>query len=141
MNTIQQQLIEICERHHVDALYAFGSRALQAKRVFEDAATADGLSVSDLDIGVKTSPEKHLSLEEKVAMAQEFETLFDVSKVDLIDLNQSDPFLAADVIRGERLFCRDDIAADEYELYVLRRAGDSAYLERKRMELILNRHL
>ncbi len=141
MNTIQEQLFEICKRHHLDAVYAFGSRALAAKSAVEKALpTADASSASDLDIAVKASPKAHLSLEEKVTMAQELETLFAVSKVDLIDLNQSDPFLAADVIRGERLFCRNEIAADEYELYVLRRAGDSAYLERERMELILNRH-
>lgn len=142
MTTIQEQLFEICKRHHVDALYAFGSRSLEAKRALERATSrADGPFASDLDIGVKASSKEHLSLEEKVTLAQEMETLFHVSNVDLIDLNQSDPFLAADVIRGERLFCRDEIAADEYELYVLRRAGDSAYLERNRMELILNRHL
>ena len=40
------------------------------------------------------------------------------------------PFLAVNVIRGERLFCSDRYAADEYELYILRRAGDLAELER-----------
>ena len=50
---------------------------------------------------------------------------------------EADPFVAAEVVRGERLFAADDYAADEYELYVLRRAGDLAQLERERMALVL----
>ena len=50
--------------------------------------------------------------------------------------NEADPFLAANIIRGERLFCADVLAADEYELYVLRRAGDLAPLERERLSLL-----
>jgi hypothetical protein len=51
--------------------------------------------------------------------------------------SQTDPFLAAEIIRGERLFTKDEHEADEYELYVLRRAGDLAPLERERMALVL----
>jgi len=41
------------------------------------------------------------------------------------------------VIRGERLFAHDESVADEYDLYVLRRAGDLIPLERERMTLVL----
>ena len=46
-------------------------------------------------------------------------------------------FLAADVIRGERIYCEDEIRADEYELYVLRGTGDLAPLERERLSFVL----
>ena len=51
-------------------------------------------------------------------------------------LSEADPFLSANIVRGERLFCRDPYAADEYELYILRRAGDLAPLEKERLGLI-----
>jgi hypothetical protein len=54
-------------------------------------------------------------------------------------LPEADPFVAAEVIRGERLFADDEDAADEYDLYVLRRAGDLAPFERERIEMILGR--
>ena len=41
------------------------------------------------------------------------------------------------MIRGERLYAQDDHAADEYDLYVLRRAGDLAPFERARMAFVL----
>ncbi|MEJ2560682.1 MAG: hypothetical protein P8186_31555, partial [Anaerolineae bacterium] len=65
------------------------------------------------------------------------EDLFAVGRVDLIFLPEADPFLAANVIRGERLYARDEYEADEYDLYVLRRAGDLIPLERERMALVL----
>ena len=55
-----------------------------------------------------------------------------------VALAEADPFLAANIIRGERLYALDPDEADEYELYVLRRAGDLAELERERMALILH---
>lgn len=34
------------------------------------------------------------------------EDLFEVERVDLVSLRDADPFLAANIIRGERLLCR-----------------------------------
>jgi hypothetical protein len=44
--------------------------------------------------------------------------------------------LSTNIVRGERIFCRDPYAADEYELYILRRAGDLAPFEKDRLSLI-----
>jgi hypothetical protein len=65
------------------------------------------------------------------------EDLFNVERVDLVCLPETDPFLAANIVRGERSYGRDEYEADEYDLYILRRAGDLAPLERERMALIL----
>lgn len=61
----------------------------------------------------------------------------DVCRVDLVVLTEADPFLAINVVRGEGLYARDEREADDYKLYVFRRAGDLAPLERERMALIL----
>jgi hypothetical protein len=55
----------------------------------------------------------------------------------LVFLGEANPFVAAEIIRGERLFASDSHEADEYELYVLRRAGDLALLERERIARVL----
>jgi len=52
-------------------------------------------------------------------------------------LEDADPFLAAEIIKGERLFARDEYEADEFDLFVLRRAGDLIPLKRERLNLIL----
>jgi hypothetical protein len=74
---------------------------------------------------------------EKVRLALDLEDFLGCSRVDLVVLDEADPFLAAEIIRGERLYAQDTYIADEYDLYVLRRAGDLIPLERERIALIL----
>lgn len=74
---------------------------------------------------------------EKVRLTIDLEDLLRVKKVDLVVLPEADPFLAANVIRGERIYCEDEHAADEYGLYILRRAGDLIPLEEERIRLIM----
>ena len=57
-------------------------------------------------------------------MASAFSDLFAFEAIDLADMSQVDPFVAANIVRGERLYCADRMYADELDLYVLRRAGD-----------------
>ena len=92
---------------------------------------------SDADIGVQPLSGKKWFVREKVELAGLLEELLAISRVDLVCLSEADPFVAAEIIRGERLFAADSHEADEYELYVLRRAGDLAPLERERMALVL----
>ena len=78
-----------------------------------------------------------LSVREKAEWAVALENLMGVDRVDLVLLPQADTFLAVNIIRGERMFCRDEYEADVYELYILRRAGDLAPFERLRIECIM----
>jgi predicted nucleotidyltransferase len=133
----RKELEEICRRHGVEILYAFGSRAMEIKDFFEGKGKLSSSAPSDMDIGVKVRQAPPFSVQEKVRLSLELEDLLDVNRVDLCVLNDADPFLAAEVIRGERIYCKDEFQADEYELYVLRRAGDLAPLERERLSLVL----
>ena len=139
MKTFEKELHAVAEDFHLDAIYLFGSRAKEAAERLEGReSTAGGqATASDLDIGVKPLPGVRFSVKEKSQLACVLEDLFSVARVDLVVLPEADPFLAANVIRGERVFHRDSDRADEYELYILRRAGDLAPLERERMALIL----
>ena len=125
----------LCRQYDLHILYAFGSRGKQAYAWLAEAGTLLPPGTSDLDIGVK--PAAPLPVRQKVELAVALEDLFGVNRVDLVVLPEADPFLAANVIRGERLFADDAYLADEYDLYVLRRAGDLALMERERQELIL----
>lgn len=57
--------------------------------------------------------------------------------VNLAFFHEVGLFVAANIVRGERLFERDIREADEFELYVLRRAGDLAHLEWERQAIIM----
>jgi hypothetical protein len=91
-----------------------------------------------VDIAVRPIPGYQPSVRDKARLAAELEDLLQVSRVDLVLLPEADPFLAVNAIRGEPIYRRDKDRADEYELYLLRRAGDLAHLERERMAMTLD---
>lgn len=86
---------------------------------------------------MKPGSGKRLSIDEVLGLGSALEELLATRRVDVVDLSAADPFLAANAIRGERLHVRDPHLADEYDLYVLRRAGDLACWERQRLDAIL----
>jgi len=136
LTDIKRVIDETCKRFGVEILYTFGSRAREIYRLVEGERLLDRTATSDVDIGIKTRPATTLSVHEKVQLSMALEDILGVDRVDLCLLEEVDPFVAANIIRGERLYCDDPYRADEYELYVLRRAGDLAFLERERLSLI-----
>jgi hypothetical protein len=67
----------------------------------------------------------------------ELEDLLGVGRVDLVSLPEAPPFLAVEIVNGELLYEVDPDRAAEYELYVLRRAGDLAPFEHERVRGVL----
>lgn len=118
------RLKEIAEQHpEVRALYLFGSRL-----------TGDARPDSDVDIGVLyRAPEP---LETTLALEDTFERALG-RRVDVVDIARAGAFLAFDIVRGERVFCRDMADADRFELYVLARTGDLLPFERQRQALLI----
>jgi predicted nucleotidyltransferase len=102
--------------------------------VFGSRERGDAHAGSDLDVGVlgrarldlRTIVHLQDALEERLGMP-----------VDVVDLSPAGAFLALDAVRGERVFERDPLALDEFDLYVLRRAGDLAFFERERRQALL----
>ena len=135
--SLSDRLESFCRCQHVEALYLFGSRTGEIQEAICSDRLESGQS-SDVDIAVKLPGDRTLSVREKAELAVGLENLLGVDRVDLVLLSEADPFIAVNAIRGERVFCRDEYAADEYELYVLRRAGDLARFERMRIERIMD---
>ncbi len=129
---------QIVERFELSSMYTFGSNANEVLEWLEHERPKISIShLSDVDIGVKPCAGKQLSTKEKVHLSMALEDLFSIHRVDLVVISEADPFLAANIVRGERLYCKDEYEADEYDLYILRRAGDLAPLEQERTALIM----
>jgi uncharacterized protein len=132
---------KLARQYGLAAVYAFGSMGRQA---LERASAGEGFSnppESDLDIGILPKPGRRVSARERVELAAALEDLFNVRRVDLVVLNEAPPFLALEVVRGELLLATDEDFEAEFELYVLRRAGDQAPLERERRAIVLGEDL
>jgi uncharacterized protein len=137
-NDRKTAVADLCRQFQVSILYVFGSRALEVWQWLNgERLTLDPANSSDVDMGVKTAVNVHLSVRQKVILAQALEALLNVTRVDLVVMHEIGSFLAVNVIRGERLFADNAYLADEYELYIMRRAGDLAHWERERQDLVL----
>lgn len=130
-------LEQICKRFGVTTMYVFGSRAEEIFAGLHDKEKPPPANHSDVDIGI--TAKKPLPIKEKIALTIALEDYFGVGGVDLVIIPEADPFLAVNIIRGERLYADNDYLADEYDLYILRRAGDLIPLERERQQLILEK--
>ena len=108
----------------VRAVYLFGSHVKGEAR--DD---------SDLDLGVLYRTRQ--PFEVTAALAEEFERALR-RRIDLVDVARASAFVALEIVRGERVFCRDDVEADGFELYVLRRAGDLLPFERQRQHMLVD---
>ncbi len=131
-------LAEICHKFNVASLYVFGSRAQEVREWVDGSRVELSPGPSDVDVGVKAPSGVKWSVTEKVEIAIALEDFFGCNRVDLVVLNTANPFLAEEIIKGERLYACDEYEADEYDLYVLRRAGDLAPLEREWLSQVLD---
>ncbi len=122
-------------KYGLQIIYAFGSRAKEAKEAVEGPIERLSSTPSDLDIGVK--PERPLTVEEKVEIAIFFEDLFDLPRVDVVVLPEAPVSLAAEIVLGEILYARDSTFEAEYQLYIMRMAADLLPYERAKQKMIL----
>jgi predicted nucleotidyltransferase len=139
MTEQQQILAAVADTYHLDTMYVFGSQCEKVLSFLGGGSERPAVPPSsDVDIAVRPIPGYQPSVRDKARLAAELEDLLQVSRVDLVLLPEADPFLAVNAIRGEPIYRRDKDRADEYELYLLRRAGDLAHLERERMAMTLD---
>jgi len=137
MTDLQANLADICHRYGVTSLYVFGSRAS------EIAARVSGEQVvpvhpqSDGDFAVQVARISDLRGFTRGGLLMDLEELFELPRADLVVLNDVDPFIALEAVRGELLFCADPDQQAEEELFILRRAGDLEPFETERIRLML----
>ena len=121
--SVLEKLTRVAATHpEVRAVYLFGSQV-----------TGDARPDSDLDVGVLFKTPQLLA--HTLALETELEQAAG-RKVDLVDAGRAVAFLALEIVRGERIFCREPAETDVFDLYVLRRAGDLLPFERQRQALL-----
>ena len=131
------QVHNLCRSNDLIAVFAFGSRSVEAAARLRGENMPSERSDSDLDLGILLPQEVEFDLRQIINFAIAVEDLFNVPRADIVDLRSAPPYLALDAIRGERLYCAGTYETDVFELFVLRRAADLAPYERERRKMLL----
>ena len=127
-NRLTRALAEVLiDEPQVLAAYHFGS-------------SSDGTAHASSDVDVGVLFRTRVPLEELIRIEIRLDDSIPET-LDLVDVKRAGPFVALEIIRGERFYCRNETAADEFDLYVLRRAGDLEYFERERRAFYLESSL
>ena len=128
----------LCRRYGIEAMYVFGSRSSEIARLIRSGQPVSREASSDVDVGVLPHPGVILDAHTKVKLMADLEDLLGVNRIDLVSLPEASAFLAVEIVQGELVYEADPDRSAEYELYVLRRAGDLAPFERERIHRILD---
>jgi len=131
----KKALESLADKYHLQLIYAFGSRAKEVFHIVHQKKHLPAAAKSDLDIGIK--PKKPLTVQEKVKIAIFFEDLFDVPKVDVVEIPEAPITLALEIVQGELLYACDENFEAEYQLYIMSRAADLMPFERLKQKTIL----
>jgi len=129
------KMASLADEFNLQVIYAFGSRAKEIYHIIHQKKHLPADAKSDLDIGVK--PEKALTVQEKVKIAIIFEDIFDVPKVDVVEIPEAPITLALEIVQGELLYACDENFEAEYQLYIMSRAADLMPFERLKQKTIL----
>jgi predicted nucleotidyltransferase len=135
---LAEGLAALAERYDVNAVYFFGSRAKEMTSRLRGGQAVVEHPRSDVDVGVTFRGGAHPDLRGMIRLGMSLEDLLDVDRVDVVDVWRCDPFLAVEIVQGERAYCRDEDQEAETELYVLARAGDLLPFQRERIQRILH---
>ena len=130
-----KEIKKIAKKYGIALIYLFGSQAEQgAKYLKGDNVNADDLSDLDLSVSFKNIPSDPMKT--YGALYKELSELFEPFNIDLVFMHEVEILLQYEIIKGVRIFEKDESLADEVEEMIMKRAGDLVYKKR-----ILNREI
>jgi len=132
------KLEQLFVSHELRIVYAFGSKAESLHSFILGIQSELDLSGSDIDLAVLPKDSKTFRLRYQIELGCEIEDLLGISGVDIVNLNQAPPALAAQAVMGIVLWTEDPDFESEFQLRVLRKYSDALPLDKERAELIIH---
>lgn len=132
---IRNAIKDLASAYDLQIIYAFGSRAAEARDFCDGTIGRLSHGPSDLDIGIKSS--RRLTVQEKVEIAVFFEDLFGAPRADVAVIPEVPITLAFRIVTGELLFAQDPTCEAEYQLYIMRMAADLEPYEKEMTRMTL----
>jgi len=131
-----RELRRIAEKYGISLIYLFGSQAEKAARYLEDAEIkTDGFSDLDVAVAFETPPPFPVRIYGR--LYKDLSGTFDPFSFDLIFMHEMDTLFQYEIIRGVRIYEKDEFHADEFEEMVMKKAGDLAFKKRILIKEIL----
>lgn len=122
MNTLKA----LAEKHAILLMYLFGSLAEDGKRYLQGEPISPD-STSDLDIAVVLDHPSRENIETYGILYRELSELFGPFSIDLSYLRDVNPLFQYEMLKGLRIYARDESLADALEENIMKIAEDLSF--------------
>lgn len=138
------QIKAIAQKYGITLIYLFGSEA-ERGRIYLEGEKVTPYPFSDLDVAIvfeKALPEP---METYGRLYKEISEVFVPFNVDLVFMQEVNTLFQFEIIRGIRIYARDELDADEFEEAIMKRSADLLFkkriLDHEIMEAVENGYL
>lgn len=130
-----KEIKNTAEKYGIALIYLFGSQAENGARYLKgDNINAEDLSDLDLAVSFKNIPSEPMKI--YGALYKELSKVFEPFYIDLVFMHEVEILFQYEIIKGIRIFEKDEFLADELEEMIMKRAEDLAFKKK-----ILNREI
>jgi predicted nucleotidyltransferase len=119
----------LADKHHILLIYLFGSQADRGKTYLEGENTMPD-AASDLDVAVVFDTPPTDSIKIYGMLYREFSQIFDPFTIDLLFMHEVNSLFKYEIIKGLRIYERDESYADNYEEHIMKVAEDLSFKKR-----------
>jgi uncharacterized protein len=134
----------IARKYGITLVYLFGSEAEKGRIYFEGGRITPH-PFSDLDVAVAFEKALPEPMETYGQLYREISEIFVPFNLDLLFLQEVNTLFQHEIIRGIRIYARDEFDADEFEEGIMKRSEDLVFkkrtLDRDIMEAVENGYI
>ncbi len=127
--SMKNNIQEIAERYRINLIYLFGSQSDKGRRYLEgEVVELD--SFADLDIAIVFEKPPVDAMKSYGNLFKEFSKIFDPFNIDLVFMHELNALFQYEIIKGIRIYEKDEFYADEFEEGIMKRAEDLYFKKR-----------
>jgi predicted nucleotidyltransferase len=131
----------LAEAYGLSSIYLFGSQAEKGSRYLDSKSVLPDV-FSDLDVAIAFETPPVDAIASYGILFREISKIFEPFNVDLIFIHEVNPLLQYEIIKGIRIYAKDEFSADEFEEKIMKMAEDLSFkkktLDKDIMEAIEN---
>jgi predicted nucleotidyltransferase len=119
----------LAERYGIIFIYLFGSQSDKGRRYLEGEVVEPD-TFADLDVAIEFEKSPAEPMKTYGILFKEISKMFDPFNIDLVFMHELDALFQYEIIKGVRIYEKDEFSADEFEEGIMKRAEDLYFKKR-----------
>ncbi len=126
---IDSKIKAIAEKYGIALIYLFGSQADNGLKYLKGEGVMPD-TIADLDVAIAFEDPQDGNIKTYGILYKEISDIFDPFNIDLIFMHEVDTLFQYEVIKGIRIYEKDELYADDFEEGIMKRAEDLVFKRR-----------